>query len=402
MMSEEFGEKEYEELTGAEKKKLARDMGKEKEFLDLELGILDMSKKPVTDSKVNSKVGMPRELPIRIETKINHRRDRYHRVLDDHYRDNTDGGKQKPNIPLVEASRLKKLSARVVEGETKVFLTDKSCRMGICSQEQYQMMGEEHAKKDRKCTMQEVIGMAKELDCHNSSFIKMFNLGEAWGHSARMRESFMGGEHPAKMTILIKDHKARLPNGLYKTRPVVAGDTAFNRGLSEILSDILESTYKARKGRNIGVISTDDLLSRISQLNEKFKEHEAESRDETQGQNVPGTAKDDPQITVVGSDVEALFPSLNHAETGRLCKRMIMESGMEYDNIDVDEMLLYIRMNRKVAGNIGRLENFLPVRAKQGSTEPGMHRNLVKGPHRMKVTPTNKDIICDIVGLLGV
>ena len=87
-----------------------------------------------------------------------------------------------------------------------------------------------------------------------------------------------------------------------------------------------------------------------------------------------------------------------------------MESGMEYSNIDVDEMLLYIQMNRKLAGNIGRLENFLPVRAKQGGTEPGMHSNLVKGPHRMKdqsdkerqwitkVTPTNKDIIREIVG----
>ena len=53
------------------------------------------------------------------------------------------------------------------------------------------------------------------------------------------------------------------------------------------------------------------------------------------------------------------------------------ESTLEIENADYQEMLTYIRLNRDKLGDIGELENLIPVRAFKFGRQPGM-RNQMK------------------------
>ena len=72
----------------------------------------------------------------------------------------------------------------------------------------------------------------------------MFNVGEGQGHSSRFRKAYLGGDAPAPLYVLVKDHKGLGPNVLPKTRPVVSGCSSYNTGLSEMCSELLESVFK--------------------------------------------------------------------------------------------------------------------------------------------------------------
>ena len=69
---------------------------------------------------------------------------------------------------------------------------------------------------------------------------------------------------------------------------------------------------------------------------------------------------------MVATDVVALFPSLGINETARICGQMAQVSDLEVENLDYTEMLLYLRLNQEMAGELGHLVNFLPVRRHKG------------------------------------
>ena len=46
--------------------------------------------------------------------------------------------------------------------------------------------------------------------------------------------------------------------------------------------------------------------------------------------------------------------------------------------IDIEKVTMYIRMNRKMTSNIGKLWRYLPYRKKKGGVEPGMNSRGVK------------------------
>ena len=102
----------------------------------------------------------------------------------------------------------------------------------------------------------------KTLNSHSSMFIKMWGIGENWGHEARIRESkITHSENIATMSLLLKDHKKEL-----KTRPVVAGNESNTLGLSNMASEVIESIANC-KSDPYEVISTEDLLAKIHECN---------------------------------------------------------------------------------------------------------------------------------------
>ena len=101
---------------------------------------------------------------------------------------------------------------------------------------------------------------------------KVFNIGESHGHLKRVQESVIThSETSAPMYYLYKDHKAE-PGW----RPVVSGCNSNTVGLSNILSDVIESICNSIENP-CEVISSDDLLSRVEQFNRKLKK-EIETR----------------------------------------------------------------------------------------------------------------------------
>ena len=66
-------------------------------------------------------------------------------------------------------------------------------------------------------------------------------------------------------------------------------------------------------------------------------------------------------VTVtIASDLVVLFPSLDTKV--RVCAEMLQNSNIECNNIDYNEMLLYIKLNLPKCSGVALLMGFLPQR----------------------------------------
>ena len=336
------------------------------------------------------------------EAFINVRRDKYEGVLKKFTKEHTQKGVQTSNLDPAELKGLKSLLKRTKANEIAVCLTDKSGKLCVTGREEYLKMGQTHTSKDKLVTMKEVAKCAEYLDCHTSMLIKITGVGDSWGHYARMRESLLGGQCPAPMYLMVKDHKALGPEGTPKTRPVVSGHLSYTTGLSEILSDMIESVYVSLNNKT-GVISTDDLLARFKKLKSTMMKHDisVKTRGEVRPSNYDGN-----NICLLATDVEALFPSLNAQEASLICKEVIQGSQVTFEGVRLEEALLYISLNRDgmEEDDIKVLEPNLPTRRRMGGNNPTIKNALVKGPKlisewkegetkwRHPVVPTSKAI----------
>ena len=104
---------------------------------------------------------------------------------------------------------------------------------------------------------------------------------------------------------MYKDHK----NG-GGWRPVVSGCSSGTLGLSNLISEIVESLSISVKNP-FEVISSCDMLARVEEFNEFIKKEKIERGDSRD-------CRDD--YFLLGSDVKALFPSLSAEKTSRIVK----------------------------------------------------------------------------------
>ena len=144
-----------------------------------------------------------------------------------------------------QSKGLESLMKRVDEGELIVLRTEKSAKLVVVSPDIYRQMGEEHIQKDKEIGLEEVRKLSIDVACHTSMWLKMLRVGEGHNQMEGFRTWFVGGEMIAPMYVLPKDHKAFHPNGVPKSRPVVAGCSSYNAGLSELISELLEGVFKA-------------------------------------------------------------------------------------------------------------------------------------------------------------
>ena len=126
--------------------------------------------------------------------------------------------------------------------------TDKSAKLVGVYPEIYRQIGEEHTNKDMEIGLEDVRQLSIDVACHTSMWLKMLRVGEGHNQTERFRTGFVGGDMIAPMYVLPKDHKPFHPNGVPKSRPVVAGGSSYNAGLSELLSEVLEGVFKAMEG----------------------------------------------------------------------------------------------------------------------------------------------------------
>ena len=212
-------------------------------------------------------------------------------------------------------------------------------------------------------------------------WLKMARVGEKWEHEDRLRESCLQQTcNVAPMYLLEKDHKPRKPGQLPATRPVVSGCSGMGLSLSNLLSDHLESIANSRENP-IEVISTEDLLSRIHEYNEKLSETN------------PGVEK-----VLIGGDCVNLFPSLLAAESGRIVRestiKIISQSNLTVDGLDYRELAKYVRMNMSDYEIITRkLSKIVPVRKYTRGAMPGMRGSeAIRG-----VIPEDEELMRDIL-----
>ena len=100
---------------------------------------------------------------------------------------------------------------------------------------------------------------------------RILNAGINHEHQDRMNKSKLSkSENAAPMYHMFKDHKSE---GGY--RPVVGGCNSDTLGLSNVLSEVVESVAQAIESP-FEVISSEDMLSRVHKCNEKIREMQQE------------------------------------------------------------------------------------------------------------------------------
>ena len=135
--------------------------------------------------------------------------------------------------------------------------------------EKYLQMGIKKIVKDKKVDRQEIKKIEERINAHTRMILKILNAGETHGHHKRITDSkIVDSETSAQMYFMFKDHKKE---GGW--RPVVSGCTSNTLGLSNLLSDLVESICGSVSDP-YEVISSDDMLARVEAFNRRKREEE--------------------------------------------------------------------------------------------------------------------------------
>ena len=255
---------EYEELLEA----------KSRMVYDCEENKIDFSRRRTTDLKNNARVIFPRSRNFQTEAKFELLRLEAMGVFEGYKNEKCDKyGRQNSNLSKSEERGLKSLLKRTKEGELVVLPTDKTGQFAVMDRDGYEQAGLEHVKEDTEVGWDELKVAQKELNGHVSMMIKIFRIGDRWGHNARVRETMMGESLESfPVHLLYKDHKgwSQAKGRVPPTRSVAGGNRGINLHMSEIVSDILEPMV----GRVVGgceVISTEDALANLEDISSSMK-----------------------------------------------------------------------------------------------------------------------------------
>ena len=194
-------------------------------------------------------------------------------------------------------------------------------------------------------------------------------------HIARvLRSKISNSEMTAPKFYMFKDHKKE-----EAWRPVVSGCSSNTLGLSNLLSEVIESLCAAVENP-FEVISSEDMLYRIEELNSEIRKERKKKGEE----GIDYDWRRD--FMVIGSDVTALFPSLS----AQAVRNQVRKSKMKWENVDDEWMRLYVHLNRDLCSDISSIKHLLPWKKKgrkgqevgMGSTE---YRQRYITPWRKKL-----------------
>ena len=92
--------------------------------------------------------------------------------------------------------------------------------------------------------------------------------------------------------------------------------------------------------------------------------------------------KSESKLYMIGFDAVALYPSMKEKNTARICREQLVDivggGDIELKGVDMEQVTLYVRMNKNLTSNLGRLWRYLPYRKKVGGVEPGMSSDGAK------------------------
>ena len=419
---EKTKDEEYEGYTEEERKEDEILNAQNRMIYDPCERVFDGRKRRVTDLKECARVTLPKPLSAEEESKIEVRKRTQKEVFEKFRKMNTNSrGEQTSNLNESEQRGLKSLKKRIKEGEIIVMKTDKSGRFVVTTPENYVEMGKEHTDKDIEIGWEKVRQLEKTIHSHSMAWAQIWSYGDDHNHQDRiLRSKIARSGNQANLTLLYKDHK--LGN---KTRPVASGNESFNLGLSNGVSELLESVFRAIR-HPYSVISSEDMLARVSRFNEEKKHektleditstthtgvedddeelktgdhaskttipHQLEAtvatgtdseglgnEDHTSKTTIPPKVKatvpteiDEEILSLVGSDVIALFPSITADNTGKIIREQIIRSEIKLEGLDTEKARAYIVINKDEITDIEDLENILPIRKSNHGTSPTM------------------------------
>ena len=369
----------WEELDEEDKRKFIKREAEMRKIFSREHKCLKLSNMRVTDSKFNAHITLPKALSQDKEVYINLRRETFTKTMK-RYLKKYELNKIKMNMTKKQVRGYKKLKKRLKRNEFKMCQTDKSNHLAMIANEKYNEMGEEHTSKDRKITLEKAMELAKINDQHTSMMLKIFNMGRNMKEKKRFRESYMKHGNISHKEDLYKDHKKG-----YKTRPVINGSGSFSAGGGELYSLILSGIAALKDGKK-SVSSTEEMMRTLEDINEMVKENNwkiyKESEDAAFRKYLEENPDTDPPIIMIATDAVALYPSLEKHETARKIRRFIEKSEVTFEDVNISEALVYLKLNEatlRKQGSLNEVRGFLPI--PKNGIDKHMTHPTVKGPH---------------------
>ena len=209
---------------------------------------------------------------------------------------------------------------------------------------------EEHHKNDKIIDKKELNKVERKLGYHSKSVVKIIKVGQSHGQHKRALQNatvHVNGQIPV-MKGSEKDHKPS--DKSIKMRPIVNAMDGPKRNLSDIFSDIGNAVIESSKS-DVVCYSTEELLESFeafnTELDDKNKKHDMDY--------------------IVGSmDAVSLYPSLEAERSAEIIREVVMNSNITFDDIDIEELGIYLRTNlSKQYINERGYENLLPRKVRE-------------------------------------
>ena len=254
----------YKEFTAEERIQDEELEARNRMIFDPTNKVFDSRKRRATDLKECARVTLPKPLSPDDESRLEVRKRTQKETFEKYRKEHTNTkGEQKPNLTPEEKSGLKSLQKRIKNEEIIIVKTDKSGRFIVTTPEKYVEMGLEHTSKDKEIDWNKVRELERKVIQHTIAWELIWQGGDDHNHKDRIiRSRATKSGNQANLTLLYKDHKLG-----DKTRPVASGNESYNVGLSNGISEVLESVARAIS-TPYSVISSEDLLARVHGVNE--------------------------------------------------------------------------------------------------------------------------------------
>ena len=185
LKDEDDKEKDLSEAELAEQKRIKEINAKM--VYDKEDNTINFRKQKCTDTKHNTRLILPGPASNQRESELDMRRVQWSAIYHKYISEFCDEeGVQESNLSEEEARGLASLKKRVADGSLIIYLTDKSSRFAVMSEE-YLEAGRKHTAGDEEVDLDFLFKNQTVLNGHVSMLIKTFCMGADWDHEARIR-----------------------------------------------------------------------------------------------------------------------------------------------------------------------------------------------------------------------
>ena len=318
---------------------------------------IDMRARRATYMVHNTRLILPQPRPASEEAILGARQMVWRNTIKD-FKDNNcaeDGTLKTHNMTTTQRVGVGKLKKRIKKGEIVVLPSDKGNRLTVSSIESYQQQGDCHTVQDRMITRDELERTQTRMNLLSRGLAKVFCIGENWGdrNSARCWTNLVSDSCVAPLLYPSpKTHKPLDDHGNPKTRPIVQASSCVTSRAGEILADFLDAALLSFPTQTESK-STEDMLARIDAANQKIREEGGD-------------------ICVGSGDAVALYPSLVHKESARLCREMVLACPANITEIDIQAAGVFIATHCTVTEiQEAGLSKIVPRRKHKKGNHPG-------------------------------
>ena len=135
------------------------------------------------------------------------------------------------------------------------------------------------------------------------------------------------------------------------------------------------------------VISSEDMLSRVNDCNEKLKKLQEMNGNEWCLNE---------EMILLGTDVKSLFPCLSAEMTGRCVRKQFQKSAIKWENVDLKLVTLYIKLHKKFwkGPELSEIKKYLPERISKVGRPPSIGTIAIESKYRW---PTSFEILLILI-----